>query len=194
MKKRFLALLLVLALLCSACSFGSRRGRGDTSLEGQYGVYFLTAPDEIPGNGAVLGREFRELPADAGAVEELVRFLLSGPGDPDLVSPFPQGTALRGWRLEEGLVTVDLSEAYGGLSGVNLSLADACIVLTLCQLERVDRVYLTVEGRPRPFRDQVLAPGDFLLEVDPVVEETAPPAQAAANDLALEPGEEAATG
>ena len=62
------------------------------------------------------------------------------------------------------MVTLDLSEAYGGLSGVELTLADACIVLTLCRLEDVEAVYLTVDGRPRPFRDQVLTPADFLLE------------------------------
>ncbi len=45
-----------------------------------------------------------------------------------------------------------------------MTLADACIVLTLCRLEDVEAVYLTVDGRPRPFRDQVLTPADFLLE------------------------------
>ena len=66
---------------------------------------------------------------------------------------------------------IDLSEAYGGLSGADLTLADGCIVLTLCQLSEVERVYLTVEGRPRPFRDQLLSAADFLLENEAVEEE-----------------------
>lgn len=59
-------------------------------------------------------------------------------------------------------MSVDLSEAYSGLAGVELSLADGCIVLTLCQLEGVEEVYITVEGRPRPFRDQVYTREDFM--------------------------------
>ena len=89
--------------------------------------------------------------------------LLSGPESDRLVSPFPPGAALRRWSLDDGVADVDLSEAYEGLSGAELTLADGCIVLTLCQLEEIEAVYLTVEGHPRPFRDQVLTPEDFLL-------------------------------
>ena len=59
---------------------------------------------------------------------------------------------------------MDLSEGYNGLSGIDLTLADSCIVLTLTQLEEVDRVYLTVEGEQRPFRDSVLTAADFVLD------------------------------
>ena len=161
MKRRLLTLALALTLLCSACAVRQGSGQAGPPPEGQVSVYFLTDPDQPGGDGSVPAREFRVLPEDTGGVEGLIRLLLNGPESLTLRSPFPQGTALRAWRLEEGLVTIDLSEAYGGLSGVGLTLADACIVLTLCQLEEVDRVYLTVEGRPRPFRDQVMEPEQF---------------------------------
>jgi germination protein M len=158
---RLLPLLLALALLCTACG-GGRSARRTT--QSQYAVYFLSDTDTAQTGETALGLEYRTLPQGKGGVAGLMSLLLSGPETMGLRSPFPQGLTLRSWRIEDGLVTLDLSEAYGGLSGVELSLADGCIVLTLCQLESVERVYLTVEGRPRPFRDRVYTPSDFLLD------------------------------
>ena len=157
MRRQLFAAVLALTLLVS-CS--RRPGRGEEPPEGQYAVYFATAFGR--GDDAALDREFRAL--STGTVEGLMELLLAGPESDALVSPFPQGTALRSWEIAAGVVSIDLSEAYEGLSGAELTLADGCIVLTLCQLEGVDSVYLTVEGHPRPFRDQVLSPQNFLLD------------------------------
>ena len=156
MSRRIAALLLLLGLLCAPCAGGT----GEK--EGRYSAYFLNAQGR--GDDAALGWESRETPEGAGEVEGLMALLLGGPVSDELRSPFPQGTLLRGCGVTDGVASVDLSEAYEGLSGVGLTLADGCIVLTLCQLEGVESVYLTVEGHPRPFRDQVLSPRDFLLD------------------------------
>lgn len=169
MKKRGWGAVLVLTALCAAC--GGRQSAG-TPGEGQAEVWFLTAGQEegsetIWGEEPVsaLDREVRDLPEGRGDVETLMGLLLSGPEGDGLRSPFPQGTRLNHWSVEGDLAALDLSEAYGGLSGVELSLADACVTLTLCQLPQVERVYLTVEGQQRPYRDQILCTEDFLLAV-----------------------------
>jgi len=156
MRRRVLALALAAALLCASC--GLRKSSAEEGTD----LYYLAA-GSIEGGG-ILESEKRSLTGEDPVAAEVMEALLAGPESQELTSPFPAGTVLRSCREEEGLVTVDLSEAYGGLSGVELSLADACVVLTLCGLERIDRVYLTVEGEPRPFRDQVLSPADLLLE------------------------------
>lgn len=156
------ALVLLAALLCAGCAPQPASG---TSPEGQYSVYFVSGQGSA--DSGALACEFRTLPPGRGAVDGLLRLLLAGPESPGLESPFPQGTTLRSWRVEGDQAVVDLSEAYGGLSGVDLTLADSCIVLTLCQLPGVHAVYLTVEGRPRPFRDKVLHASDLLLENSP---------------------------
>ena len=67
-------------------------------------------------------------------------------------------------EVEEGRLHLDLSEQYGGLSGVDLTVADACLTLTLCQVEGVESVYVTVEGREIPYRRvQQLGPDGLLL-------------------------------
>ena len=66
--------------------------------------------------------------------------------------------------IENGLATVNLSDAYAGLSGMDLTLADACITLSLCRLSSVERVSILVEGKPLPYREwQVMAASDVLL-------------------------------
>ena len=157
--KRLAALALGLVLLCAACGRGTP---GEGPGPGEAAVWFVA--DENGREGAALAPEFRTLPQEGTEGEALMGLLLAGPEELGLSAPFPRGTALKSLRLDGDLALVDLSEAYGGLSGVDLTLADGCIVLTLCQLPEVERVYLTVEGSPRPFRDQVLSPGDFLLE------------------------------
>lgn len=158
MRRRLLPLALVLALLCAACT---PPGGEKTPAEGEAEVWF---PTQVNGDtGSALEREYRSLPEEE-PIGALLSLLLAGPEDPALTGAFPQGTEVRSWRLEGETALVDLSEAYGGLSGADLTLADGCIVLTLCQLPEVERVYLTVEGRPRPFRDQMLQASDFLLE------------------------------
>ncbi|MDE6108367.1 MAG: GerMN domain-containing protein, partial [Oscillospiraceae bacterium] len=136
--------------------------------EGEYELWFVSSARSqdgeswgTPDSGA-LGREFRPLTRENEPVEDLLSLLLAGPERKELTSPFPRGTTLRSWRLEEGRVTLDLSEAYSGLAGVELTMADGCIVLTLCQLEEVEEVYITVEGRRRPFRDRVYTRQDFV--------------------------------
>lgn len=158
MKKRLLTTVLILIFLCGACASGREK---KAPAEGEAEVWFLAQTNGDA--GSALGREYCSLPEE-DPIETLLSLLLAGPEDPELTSPFPRGTEVKSWRLEGETVLVDLSEAYGGLSGADLTLADGCIVLTLCQLPEVERVYLTVEGRPRPFRDQMMQGSDFLLE------------------------------
>lgn len=153
--RRTAALALALSLLLAGC--GGDRGSGERK-PGECTLWFTSAHGSP--QSAALGSETREL-LDG---EDPLPLLFQGPESEELTSPFPAGTALRSERVEEGTAYVDLSEAYGGLSGAELTLADACVVLTLCQLEGIDRVYITVEGAPRPYRDQVFSPEDFLLD------------------------------
>ena len=90
--------------------------------------------------------------------------LLSPPETQGLATPFPEGVRLLSWELEEGRLHLDLSEQHGGLAGVDLTVADACLTLTLCQVEGVESVYVTVEGREIPYRRvQQLGPDGLLL-------------------------------
>ena len=152
--KKFMILLMMLLLLLPACSSGNRT-------EGDYLLYF---PKRSYLETSALGTQVIDLPDEMPAEEAIIAALLSGPTDETLVSPFPENVTLRSWYVREGVLHINLSEQYGGLSGIALTLADCSIALTLCQLEHINGVSITVENDPIPFRyRQILTPQDILL-------------------------------
>ncbi len=159
--KRWIALLLICVLmLCPAAC-----GEGSAATDGQ--IWFVARSDD---GSLSLGQEsFRgALQADA-----LLTALLSGPAsDSELFSPIPAGTEAMGWRQDGGTLVVDLSGEYNELTGLELTLADYCIALTLLQVNGVEAVRITVEGREQVDRGyRVFRRSDLVLsgaEEDPV--------------------------
>ena len=91
--------------------------------------------------------------------EALLSALLSGPTQEGLTSPFPRGVTLRQWSWSEdqpGVLQVNLSEQYGALTDVSLTLADYAIVLTLSQAEGVEGVEISTEGHSASYRSHQL--------------------------------------
>ena len=154
--KRSLSFVLALALLLSAC------GSGETAELGGPVLWFCAGGEED--HGPALAPQPYE-----GEVqpEALLNALLAGPGQEGLYTPFPRGVTLRHWSWDEerpGVLLVDLSEQYGALADVSLSLADYSIVLTLSQVEGVEEVEITAGGRKVSYRShQLLAPGEAVL-------------------------------
>ena len=163
MRERILSMLCALFLLLSGCA---APGGGE---EEGWLVYFAAplpaSETDDPVQGPAVLWETRRLPQDADVLSGLVECLLSGPVSEDLRSPFPDGVYQRSEPvLTDGVCQVDLSERYGGLSGVDLTIADYCIALTLLQVEGVEAVSILVEGEPISYRDhQLLRESDIIL-------------------------------
>ena len=134
--RRVFVLLLVLLLTLSGCKTSSKNGG--------YQLYFRVDPETATHGAAIAGQNYpgREEPG----VEELFAALMAGPTQNGLVSPFPQGVTLLSWELSDGLLTLNLSEQYGGLADVSLALADYCLVLTMSQIAGVDSVQIQSDG------------------------------------------------
>ena len=158
--KRLLAALLALLAL-SACAPAAE----EPASEGEYGLWFAVERDSARSDYSAVAREGRQWDREPSA-RELVQALLDGPESDGLYAPFPGGVTIQSITVDEDSRTarVDLSEQYGGLAGFDLTLADYCIALTLCQLPQVETVRVTVEGKFIPYRDrQDLHTGDVLL-------------------------------
>lgn len=135
--KKHMAVCLVLALaLCAACRAGTEEDDGALRL-------WFAVPEE---------RQSREVTAPLGSmpytgeetVSALLAALLAGPAqDSGLTGPIPAGTEVADWLVEGRTARVELSEEYAQLSGVDQTIADCCITMTLCQLPEVDRVELS---------------------------------------------------
>ena len=132
--KRLAAGALALTLLLSAC------GRGEP--EENFLIYYAAPGDSIS-TSALEGVPWNQKTSD---VEKIFSALCLDPEKPMLESLIPRGTVLQSWTLSQGGLTLDLSGEYSTLSGVQLTIANYCIALTMCQLPAVDQVAITADG------------------------------------------------
>ena len=149
MVRKWISLVLVLLCLTGCTSLG----REPEQPVGEYGIWY--AVEDRADYSTVVGFE-PHLWEGIPSVQTLLDNLFSEPNNPDLVSPFPAGVKVLERRLdtETGTMYLNLSEQYGSLSGFNLTVADYCIVMTLCQLPSVNSVRILVEGEPIPYRNR----------------------------------------
>ncbi|MCI2057688.1 MAG: GerMN domain-containing protein [Oscillibacter sp.] len=166
--KRWLAALLCAAVaLGSGCAYVSQQAAKEKDC---YSLYFAVDNLSGAGGGDAIGKTTCSVEKDSSPDEQvlarqLMTQLLAGP-DRDaenLKTPFPSGTQLLSVTLDGSRALVDLSAAYSMLSGVALTIADYCIVLTLTQLPGVYTVAVTVRGQELAWNAQVFSAGDVLL-------------------------------
>ena len=79
-------------------------------------------------------------------------------------SPIPEGTTVRSCTVTGGTVSVDFSSEYDRLTGIDRTVADYCVTLSLLQLTGIYAVRLTVMGKPPAGRtDEVYTSSQVLL-------------------------------
>lgn len=166
MRKRWAAVvLLALLLVIAGGAIGAAGGRQEAV--DAYSLYFVEQNLRAAAGGDALRAEERAMDPGGSAEEladALMKELLKGPADPTLKCPFPAGTEVNYVERKGTEIHVDLTPVYGTLSGVNLSLADYAIALTLTQLPDVARVRITVAGSDLDYRGrQVFLTRDVLL-------------------------------
>ncbi|MBD5119203.1 MAG: GerMN domain-containing protein [Clostridiales bacterium] len=158
MKKTAVWLLLA-ALLLALASGCNRAGQEE---EQGLMLWFPTDPDQERLSAALDSCPYR---GESPSIPGLLAALLAGPPSESsgLVAAIPAGTRVLSWSLDNRVVDVELSAAYAELVGIDLTLADYCITLTLTQLPGVDGVRVTANGGGQSYRDrQALYPGDVL--------------------------------
>ncbi len=166
-KRHILCLLLALALILSGCAAAAATAAQE---EKNCQLYYLVRDlERAPAGGDAIGSEVSTLPKESESptetqAEDLMNALLSGPAGSDLRSPFPEGTRLLGVEVRGSHAKVDLSAAYRSLSGIDLTLADYCVTLTLTQISAIRSVSILVRGQELSYRDsQRFRPKDVLL-------------------------------
>ena len=160
---RRLAILTLAVLLLAACAPSPEEHSAD-----DYTLYLAAQLEDSDGGDAIRERSVRVENSAAMPTAELAKTLiaelLAAGDDLELRSPFPSGTTLQKLTVAGGRAAVDLSEPYARLSGIDLSIADACLTLTLTQLDGVYAVRITANGRELPYRrTQLLTAADALL-------------------------------
>jgi len=156
--KRVVSCLLLVVLLLTACS--ASRSEMLQPVKFYYGAADARSGEYGAEDGALFWelRDLGPVLLDAG---EILGVYLQGPESPGLRAPVPKGTTVENVLLQDGTLTIEFSEELQQLSGVERTLAAACLVRTMTQFSDIDSVALYSGGRP--FLDGTLRMEDFLL-------------------------------
>ncbi len=145
--RALLCLLCILGCFCAGCSAQEAAPSQEV-----YEIYF---PQRLASfHQPALGREPLLVSAGEDPVEAILEALLQPPKKESLKRIIPSGVVVRDWRLSEGTLYVDFSSFYGLLSGIDLTLADYSVTMSLIQIIDVEAVVLTVEGASIDYRDR----------------------------------------
>lgn len=157
MKRRIVTLLLAALLLCTAAGCGEKNAADGTENTSAYLRLYCPADLSEKNRSAGGGDAVNGIPIswkqvrgdDWGRQQQaqyIMELLLGGCTDKDFICPVPKGTAVNSCTVTGGTVSVDLSREYEQLVGVERTIADYCITLSLMQLDGIYAVRLTVNG------------------------------------------------
>jgi germination protein M len=155
MKRAVAILLALLLLLLTGCAAAAAQ---DSAASEVYQLYYIPADLSGASGSDALEAAASSLRTDTSRTPQmqakaLLAQLFSAPTDENLKSPVPTGTQILDVIIKDGHAAVDLSSAYGSLSGVSLTLADYAITMTLTQIPDVSSVSITVLGQELAYRD-----------------------------------------
>ena len=145
-------LLLAAALAACLCACGEQQAADGGSLR-LYCPADLSEQNKSAGGGdAVQGIAIPWADITAGdrgrqqQAQYIMELLLGGCTAEGFIAPIPVGTQLLSCTVTGGTVSVDMSSEYDQLIGIDRTIADYCITLSLMQLDGIYAVRLTVAG------------------------------------------------
>ena len=139
MKKRLLPIIIALCVLAAGCVSEAASTTPSASLS----VYRVLAP-EYRTMGRLLQAEPVVLSENEASVQQAAEALSKSPSDTKLNNPLPEDVKIIKTERKENTVNVYFDSAYLDISGIDKTLADACVTLTMCSIEGVDFVSIFV--------------------------------------------------
>lgn len=139
-RKILLPLLLAASLLISACGAG---GSGDGSL-----LVYRPVKSEDRTSGELIRTESIGYTSGQSEIGTILNALVSDPASQELDRSVPAGVSVRSYSMDGGELILELSEEYLALYGIEKTLTDYCIALSLLELDEVKTVSIYVNGEP----------------------------------------------
>jgi len=137
--KKWFCLILILSLLLCGCA-------GEEPIENPVYFYYRTEDLAYFGDTGVIDRETREAGVRGDDYAYLLNQYLLGPEGQGLAATFPKGTGVVALKMTDDHMSIVLNSAFAQLTGLELSLACACLTLTACQLTGANEVTIYAEN------------------------------------------------
>ena len=141
----FLSILLVLPLI--SCSTHK------IDIQDPINFYYRKTQMDYGAAASVLGKEVRDSNGNRNNYSYLIYLYLQGPTNYAFYSPFPKDTSLVSIDLREDTAYVLLSPHMAQLTDLQLSIACACMTMTVCEMTGAENVCIsavnsTLDGNP----------------------------------------------
>ena len=146
--KRFLALLfLCILLFVSGCNNG-------TALDLPVKYYYPNATIAYGTEDGFISYEFRE--AKNKSTLESINDYLKGPTNSGHENPFPENTTAKQFELQNDIVYLILSDSYATLTGLDISIANACLSMTVLELTGASAVSIQCDTMQLDGQDSII--------------------------------------
>lgn len=91
---------------------------------------------------------------------------LAGPENDELVSPFPNGTVVKDITHKNSIFSITLSDQFSELTGYDLSVACACLTLTVSEFVDAKLVQISAENTKLGGNQRISMNTDRILLID----------------------------
>lgn len=141
MKHRISLILIISILLClCSCAKDTRPAKSPVNF------YYLGKEISYDGESEILLSEEREGAGYEADVEGLLTQYLKGPISESLRSPFPANVSVSRYATTANFVILELSDEFAQLTGIDLTVACACLSRTLFDLTQLDQILISATG------------------------------------------------
>lgn len=141
--KRYICIILAIATLMLICSCTSE----SDEIKNPVTYYYQSAKIDYNSPDGVVKAEIRDSRGHVNDFRYLIEQYLNGPRNYECFSPFPAGTTLEEFDMDEQRVSLILSSHMTTLSGAELMFACACMTKTVIVMTGVTSVQIgTING------------------------------------------------
>lgn len=159
--KSVISLILTLCLVLTGCATTPNR----TVLN----FYYCADQLDFGPEDTVVRSETRKETLDHLAYSDIIESYLEGPVSSNLRTPFPEETALISITIEQQTANVVLNNAFAQLTGIDLTIACACLSLTVGEITGCAKVQISAQNALVDNRESIIIDINELSFVDSVI-------------------------
>lgn len=135
-------LLCILLVLCMLPLYGC--AQPEVPIENPVFFYYRQKTVTYDDENGVIAKELRDAGARLDDISYLLEQYLQGPESETLLRTFPRGSRVS-LRVQEDTAVIVVNRNFATLTGIDLSLACACLTLTVCELTGTE--YALIQGQ-----------------------------------------------
>ena len=165
--KRLISVILFISLIL--CLYGCNN-KSETDIHIPVSFYYCADPIVYNEENGVIAPEIRDAEGLTSDLELFLKTYLKGPISENFRSPFPSNTTITQLTQDDDSIHIVFGKEFGELTGLELTLARACLAKTIIEYTQVDAIQISFESDTIGSRQTVtLRPDSFLFTNETVI-------------------------